>query len=52
MPNDLKSPDLDVVAISKTRISEKHAVESIFENYKVFSSCGLSGAGGSVVLLF
>lgn len=50
--NDLRSLDLDVVATSEARITGKHALASIFEDYDIFSSCGQLEASGGVVVVF
>lgn len=51
LDNDLKSLDLDMTTINETRISRKHPLAFLFEDYDVFSFCGLSGASGSVAVL-
>lgn len=36
LSNDLRSLDLDVATISEARISGKHVLVSIFEDYEIF----------------
>lgn len=49
--NDLRSPDLDVAAISGTRIPGKQALVSIFKDNDVFPICSLSGVSGNIAVL-
>lgn len=52
MLNDLRSLDLDVVAINETRISNVRPLGPIFDDYEIFSSCGLSEVGCGEAGLF
>lgn len=36
--NDLKSLDMDVVAISETKISGVHSLGPLFDDYEIFST--------------
>lgn len=50
--NDLMVFNLDLAAISEAGSSDSQAIAPIFDDYDLFSSCGLSGADGSVAVLF
>ena len=50
--NDLRSFDMDVVAVSETRISDTRLFAPTFDGYEIFAPLSQPGMGGGVAVCF